>query len=345
MLDVAIIGGGIAGLWTLRTLRRLSYNAHLFEKTALGAGQTIASQGIIHGGMKYALDGVSRPQCDTLAGMPKRWTEEMPFAASRTRQMLFTQNAVTAFAASLALRGKTEQIEREEWPAVFQHMAFAGTVYRLGEPVYRVADVLAILAEDCTGFVHLGRPAVSRLTIHASGLGNELQTLKTQRRPLRMFMVGPMGYEFFGHCVVNNPKPRVTITSHRLNDAIIWYLGGSLAEQAAKLDRDEAVAFAKKEMREIFPWLDWRGKQWAALDIDRAEPATDHFTLPNRPKFITEGNIAIAWPSKMALAPLLADELAEWVQGKIQPTKPEPMPHLPVPQIAKYPWETAHFEP
>ena len=72
-LDVAVFGGGVAGLWLLNRLRALGFDAALFEKHALGHGQTIASQGIIHSGVKYAFDGVNRPQTEALSSMPKIW--------------------------------------------------------------------------------------------------------------------------------------------------------------------------------------------------------------------------------------------------------------------------------
>ncbi|MFN3402304.1 MAG: FAD-dependent oxidoreductase, partial [Ferrovibrio sp.] len=39
-VDVAILGGGIAGLWLLARLKRAGYSALLIEREALGAGQT-----------------------------------------------------------------------------------------------------------------------------------------------------------------------------------------------------------------------------------------------------------------------------------------------------------------
>ena len=39
--DIAIIGGGVAGLWTLNQLRNRGYSAVLFEQQALGSCQTI----------------------------------------------------------------------------------------------------------------------------------------------------------------------------------------------------------------------------------------------------------------------------------------------------------------
>ena len=56
-LDTVIFGGGIAGLWTLNKLHNEGRQVILLESQAIGAGQTGMSQGIVHGGMKYALTG------------------------------------------------------------------------------------------------------------------------------------------------------------------------------------------------------------------------------------------------------------------------------------------------
>ena len=55
--DVLIVGGGIAGLWLHARLRQLGYASLLVENASLGGGQSVKSQGIIHGGAKYALHG------------------------------------------------------------------------------------------------------------------------------------------------------------------------------------------------------------------------------------------------------------------------------------------------
>src|SRR5690606_22813237 len=72
-LDVAIIGGGIAGLWLINQLTGAGYDTALFESRSLGGGQTIASQGMIHGGIKYSLGGRLSNASRMLAHMPTRW--------------------------------------------------------------------------------------------------------------------------------------------------------------------------------------------------------------------------------------------------------------------------------
>ena len=68
-----VIGGGIAGLWTLARLRQQGYNAVLLESEALGAGQTRFAQGIIHGGTKYALTGKLTASSEAVSEMPSIW--------------------------------------------------------------------------------------------------------------------------------------------------------------------------------------------------------------------------------------------------------------------------------
>ncbi|HAI12838.1 MAG TPA: hypothetical protein DCM28_14110, partial [Phycisphaerales bacterium] len=60
-MDVVVIGGGVAGLWLLDALHRKGYRCVLLEAHQLGSGQTVASQGILHGGMKYTLSNLIDP--------------------------------------------------------------------------------------------------------------------------------------------------------------------------------------------------------------------------------------------------------------------------------------------
>ncbi len=53
-IDALIVGGGITGLWLRALLKESGRSVVLVESAALGSGQTIASQGILHAGAKYA---------------------------------------------------------------------------------------------------------------------------------------------------------------------------------------------------------------------------------------------------------------------------------------------------
>jgi glycine/D-amino acid oxidase-like deaminating enzyme len=112
-LDVVIFGGGAAGLWLLDDLVRAGYQALLLEADALGAGQTVASQGIIHGGLKYTLGGLLTPSARAIRDMPTLWRRclagerEPDLSATRRRAefcYLWQTRAVTSRLAMIGAR-------------------------------------------------------------------------------------------------------------------------------------------------------------------------------------------------------------------------------------------------
>ena len=74
-LETLIIGGGIAGLWLLDELHRAGRTALLLERHQLGHGQTAASQGIIHGGLKYTLHGRFTGSAAAIRDAPQLWRD------------------------------------------------------------------------------------------------------------------------------------------------------------------------------------------------------------------------------------------------------------------------------
>jgi glycine/D-amino acid oxidase-like deaminating enzyme len=74
-LDVLIFGGGATGLWLLDQLSRRGDRILLLEAGRLGEGQTVASQGIIHGGLKYTLQGLLTPAAREIREMPDVWRQ------------------------------------------------------------------------------------------------------------------------------------------------------------------------------------------------------------------------------------------------------------------------------
>lgn len=156
-VDIAIFGGGIAGLWLLQKLHAAGYSAILLESDALGGGQTCKSQGIIHGGMKYALTGALGSEALAMADMPDIWRAclagkgEIDLSAVPVlskRQYLWSPqkfaSRLTGFLAGAALSSKVESVAKSDYPAVFQHPGFSGEVYALNE---MVIDVPALVRE------------------------------------------------------------------------------------------------------------------------------------------------------------------------------------------------------
>jgi glycine/D-amino acid oxidase-like deaminating enzyme len=378
-IDVAVFGGGVAGLWLFNRLRASGFDAHLFERNALGFGQTIASQGIIHSGVKYTFDGINRPQAETLSSMPRVWMDciegrgEVDLRGTEIiarHQLMFTTggllNRLAGSLATKALRSDVRAVERDDRPELFRAREFTGQVYQLDEPVLAARSVIEALRRphakhihryeqvqfhregDQVQQLHLDAVAVRpRACIFTSGAGNEefaaqvgLEPQRaTQRRPLRMFMVRGVAQPAFAHCLVPEPKPRVTITTHRLGDDLVWYLGGNIAEKAVGMSDAEALRWASGEMKAILPWLDWSRAAWAIHDVDRAEPAASKL-LPSGPTLTPVGNAALAWPTKLAFAPSLASQAARWLeQSGVHPSGQQAELPLPLAEPAAYPWE------
>lgn len=158
--DICIIGGGIAGLWLNARLRNAGYSTLLVERGALGGGQSVKSQGIIHGGIKYALGGKLNAATEAIADMPTRWRDclagngELDLTGVRVlsqHHYLWSPGSLISnlagFFASKALRGRVDQIKGKALPTVFNDPGFKGKVYQLGELVLDVPDVVRRLAD------------------------------------------------------------------------------------------------------------------------------------------------------------------------------------------------------
>lgn len=152
-LDALIFGGGVAGLWLLDELTRAGQQAVLLEAAALGSGQTIGSQGIIHGGAKYTLQGLLTPSAAGVRDMPAIWRE----CLSGQREPDLSKTLVRAecchlwrtesvgsrlgmIGAKFGLNVAPESISMEDRPCVLA--ACPGTVAKLPEQVISPRSLL-----------------------------------------------------------------------------------------------------------------------------------------------------------------------------------------------------------
>jgi glycine/D-amino acid oxidase-like deaminating enzyme len=253
-LDVAIFGGGIAGLWTLSRLLKQGFNAHLFECHQVGGGQSIASQGIIHGGTKYALTGKITGASEAIREMPAIWNQclagegEIDLSevkVNSTHQLLWTQaslkSKVGGFFASKVMSSRMTKLSSDDVPEIFRDAKFKGTVYRLDEQVldprslfqclfnhlsgyisFYSADQLAFNSERNDQFKIDALSFDAKAIVFAAGEGNEQLLQKAdlkqplmQRRPLHMPMVrSPSLPQLTAHALGHGTVPRMTITAN-----------------------------------------------------------------------------------------------------------------------------------
>ena len=225
--DAAIIGGGIAGLWLINVLRYAGYGAVLLESGNLGGGQTLASQGLIHGGLKYALGGLPSPASEAIASMPERWraclegrgeTDLTDLEPLSQHYYLYAAESglgpLAAFLASKLLHGRALPLQAQDFPPFLPPDDFRGKVYRLDDFVldplsltqrlahlaaphlYSVLQLDGITVGGNGVRIEIGNLSVTcRRLILAAGAGNEALLKRLgipvamQRRPLHQVVV------------------------------------------------------------------------------------------------------------------------------------------------------------
>ena len=170
-LDVLIFGGGVAGLWLLDELQRRSHRVLLLERRALGAGQTICSQGILHGGLKYSLSGLVDRSSKAVAEMPARWRASLDGrqppdlrgvrVLSPHCHMWRTDSLVSRaglLAAQAVVRTPLERVAVEDRPGALAKCP--GDVFRVEEQVLDVASLLhSFLAIHADRILQIGDDA------------------------------------------------------------------------------------------------------------------------------------------------------------------------------------------
>lgn len=200
--DIAIFGGGVAGLWLLKRLREEGYQTILLESSSIGGGQTLASQGIIHGGLKYALSGTLTQAATTIASMPERWRRclagEDPVDISDVKVLqehyymwseASFRSKLKTFLGSKSLVGKVAQVKAENFPDFFADSKANGSLYQLPDFVIDTNTLLGSLARGMEDSLFLIEPSQIEFKFDSEGLCKGFQlgprdsqaTIETQR--------------------------------------------------------------------------------------------------------------------------------------------------------------------
>ena len=304
--DVLIVGAGVAGLWLNARLRRQGFSTIVVERESLGGGQSVKSQGIIHGGAKYALHGALTGASEAIADMPRRWREalagdgELDLSGVRLlseAHYLWSPGTLagnlTSFFASKAVRGRVDQVKGDQLPPALQDPRFKGKVYRLAELVVDVPSLIERLAElagdgllagqtieplfennELIGLRVDGRDIHAQRIVLSAGAGNAellasagISVPAQQLRPLHMVLVkGPSLKPLYAHCLGGGPKPRITVTTHPAADGEWVWYLGGDIAEADGVAREPAEQIAVAK-KEMGNLLPW-------VDLSQAQWAT-----------------------------------------------------------------------
>jgi glycine/D-amino acid oxidase-like deaminating enzyme len=376
-VDIVIFGAGIAGLWAFNRFTRAGYGVLLLESRFVGGGQSIASQGIIHSGLKYAFAGKINALAQNISAMPDLWRAALRGEGlvdlSQARVNAGSQyllvpgglmGGLVGLVAKKALGQAVRDVPEKEWPQEIKNSGYHGKLIYMDEPVLDAPGVIRALAapyadrirlidtpEDPFGFLErhairarhvvftgaASNAAIAAQAGHAAGL-------EVQHRPLLMGMMKNAPFDIYAHMVGHSDKPVATITTHRTEDGSrVWYLGGAVAERAKDSDPREVYSAAKAAFSKYFPSVDFSGAQWAALPVDRVEgrSSTDGW-MPDTPTIHSVGNVHYCWPTKLTFAPLLAERLAEKITGAPGGTKAD-WGFIPPAPLARAPWDDAKW--
>lgn len=166
-VDALVIGGGVAGLFTAHALRERGCSVLVLERTALGTGQTINSQGILHAGVKYSLGGVAGEDAREASEAAALWTGCLEGSSApdlRGLRVLVRQEylwrssgflgVAGMLGARLALRSRPDAVPEAERPSWLAGVR--GDVLTLPETVIDPADLLARLADSLPGALASG---------------------------------------------------------------------------------------------------------------------------------------------------------------------------------------------
>ena len=339
-VDVGIVGAGIGGLWLANLLQRRGLSVAVCDANGIGGAQTIASQGIVHSGLKYALGKSAGPAAKSLATMPARWraclrgdgevdlrgtkvlAEHMHLFSATTNarlRALLAKPLVAAPAKRLDAR-RVAPFHRGTLLALDDFVLdVPSLIRRLAAPMQQrfVALRLApqMLVPSAAGIASIrfkGQEIRAGAFVFAAGDGNEalgaaagFADVAMLRRPLYQVVVTlTRPIPLFAHCLLATfgTEPDMTITSH--GNALV--IGGRVASdpEPSSAERIDAV---RHGLASILPAIDLTGATFRTFAAVRAEPAR-HGLWDSGDVFAERrGNCVLCWPVKLSLAPRLGD--------------------------------------
>ena len=131
---------------------------------------------------------------------------------------------------------------------------------------------------------------------------------------------------------------------------LAWQIGGQVSERGVEMAEADLIEHVRRELETVLPGFEGSRCLWASYRVNRAEGRTQSGARPEDVTMRREGHVITAWPTKLALAPLLAVRVAETIDtlcgargsesGVRQLADDLRRLGLPQPPVARPPWES-----
>lgn len=153
-IPITIIGAGISGLWLLNHLKQKNIPTLLVEKDTIGGKQTLSSQGIIHGGMKFSLAGKLNQAATAVSEMTTLWdacikgngeidlTDTEILSNHHTMWLKSAASGLKSLISSKVLHSDNKILKPHEYPLLFQNPQFKGHLCALHEKVLNIPSLI-----------------------------------------------------------------------------------------------------------------------------------------------------------------------------------------------------------
>jgi len=355
-VDSLVFGGGASGLWIANRLSAYGQHVCVVESGALGSGQTVSSQGIIHSGIKYLNDKNASALISELSGMPEVWRSCIggghPISL---RSVSVLSNAVSIWSdepiderAAMVAEGIEPKLRYRLDPNT--RVAPDLLSYRVPELVIDTRSLISTLSttgrfpiftydpeciESHRGQGHTdirlrlrsgkSLSISARNLIIAAGAGTAELVLKLTglsglcvERPLRIVAVSGKLPKLFGH-LFRNRRLALTVTSlPGRSPHTRWLLGGEIAECGASgLSWPERQEEISRLLQEVWPAFGSDDVEWSDYEVSRHEPLGRDGSRISGPTVEIFDNVMVTWPFKLALVPKLAGMvLARFAEGE-----------------------------
>lgn len=179
---------------------------------------------MIHGGLKYTLNGALSGASEAIASMPAHWRNclrgegDVDLRGGSVLSDHFylwsTSSAaakLTTFLASKATRGRADKVSKKDLPAILQNPQFKGSVYKLVDMVLDTAGILQLLANQASEHLYKinwqhahfdTQPHTGATTLHIDKAG---ETLNINSKAL-VFTAGQGNEQLLGKVGANAPS-------------------------------------------------------------------------------------------------------------------------------------------